>query len=436
MANTLPKIFKRKRYFDYETVKEHVPAILNRLSNTFRGSIMSIHAETGIPYSTLSRWHRELMKNPSYNPLKKKYGQHKRIFTDEEEDAIADFIIENYINPGLHFTDDDFRVIAMEAWREKYLPILNSDDPNERKKFKNFSCSAGFISDFKYHHRFSSKSFHIKRRSDPTEEIQKKFMLDMKKLFDTVPIDRILNADETGWKLMPKGILTWGETGVDNISKQALINDKTQITVLATISAANTKLPLLFIAQGKTQLVENTQLGDVAHHWKFHTESGWMTDEAFQFYLHRLREYFEDDEPIHLIIDLYPAHMTDQIYKDAQDLNIHLHVIPAGMTDLYQPLDRKVFGSLKSKARHLFKQRHELGKPINVTKRDACQDVIRAWEGISYHNLEAAWEIYTEDSFDLPSIGPANKDSHHYQNVCARRNEMFRKRSERRRQNI
>ena len=58
-------------------------------------------------------------------------------------------------------------------------------------------------------------------------------MKEMKEVFDNVPHDHILNADETGWKLLPKGILTWGETGVDNLSKQAKINDKTQITVLA-----------------------------------------------------------------------------------------------------------------------------------------------------------------------------------------------------------
>ena len=46
--------------------------------------------------------------------------------------------------------------------------------------------------------------------------------------------DRILNADESGWKLLPKGLLTWSETGVDNMSWQGNVNGKNQITVLAT----------------------------------------------------------------------------------------------------------------------------------------------------------------------------------------------------------
>ena len=119
---------------------------------------------------------------------------------------------------------------------------------------------------------FPQKCFHIKRRSDPDHEIQTKFLKEMKEVFDNVPLDHILNADETGWKLMPKGILTWGETGVDNLTRQAKINDKSQITVLATITTANTKLPL--------------------------------SDQAFRFYLHKLREHYDDNNPLHLVFYL------------------------------------------------------------------------------------------------------------------------------------
>ena len=159
MAAPLPKIFKKNPYRNYEKVKEHIPAILRRLINTKRGDIQNLSNETGIPYSTLSRWHHALCKNTRFNPLEKKWGQHHRIFSDAEEDAIADYIVENFIIPGYHFTDADFRDIAMQAYREKYYTFLNSDDPEERKKAKNFNCSDGFIADFKYHHGFSSKCF-------------------------------------------------------------------------------------------------------------------------------------------------------------------------------------------------------------------------------------------------------------------------------------
>lgn len=402
MATILPRLIKRGSYNDYSKYNDVIPAVLQRLLNTKRGDIMKVHEETGIPYSTLSHWHQQLCKNTHFNPLNPKYGYHRKIFTDDEEDSIADFILKNYINEGLHFTDEDFKEIAMIAWQEKYLPFLNSEDENERKKFKNFTCSAGYIADFKLHHRFSTKAFHLKRRSNPNNEIEKRFMDDMKNLFSTVHLSRILNADETGWRLFPKGILGWGETGKDNVTRQATINEKTQVTVLATICADYTKLPLLFIAQGKTALVETTQIGDVSYHWKTHTESGWMNDEAFAFYLRKLREFYNDDETLHLIIDLYPAHMTDKVYEEAAALNIKLHIIPAGMTDVYQPLDRKIFGVMKAKARKMFRQRHTLGQPITATKLDACQDMCSAWESVGYVALSSAWSIYVENSEQTP----------------------------------
>ena len=159
MANLLPRVIKRGRYNDYTKYKAEIPKIIDCLRKTKRGDITGIHQVTGIPLSTISRWHRSLCLNPRFNPLDKKYGQHKRIFTDEEEDSLADYIVDNYIIPGHYFTDDDFRELALQAWKEKYIPILNSSDPEIRSQYKEFTCSRGFIYDFKYHHHFSSKVF-------------------------------------------------------------------------------------------------------------------------------------------------------------------------------------------------------------------------------------------------------------------------------------
>ena len=434
MATQLPLLFKRRPYHDYSKVEDQIPAVLQRLRVTTRGDLAKVSKETGIPYSTISRWHYGLMHDVHFNPLAKKWGQHKRIFTDEEEDAIADYIVSNYILPGLHFTDDDFIEIALQAHKEKYNQYLESEDPEERKKYKEFHCSRGFIADFKYHHGFSSKVFHLKRRSEPNDEIQRKFLEEMRNLFKEVDLELIINCDETGWKLFPKGILTWGETGVDNVTRLSTINDKSQVTVLASITAAGTKLPLLFVAQEKTSQVEASQIGDVDYHWKCHSESGWMTDDVFKFYLMKLREHLGHDKTIHLVMDLYPAHMTDEVYSLAEQLNFKLHIIPAGMTDVYQPLDRMVFGALKSKARKYFRLRNHRGDPLKATKADACQDMCSAWESVSLYLVTHAWSIYVEDE----DVSPEKKErdalmAHHRNIVKQIREESIRKRVETRR---
>ena len=114
-------------------------------------------------------------------------------------------------------------------------------------------------------------------------------------------------------------------------------------------------------------------------------------------------EYFDDDEPIHLVLDLYPSHMTDQVRQYAAALGIIFHIIPAGMTDYYQPLDRKIFGILKAKARKFFRKRNSGETTLKATKIEACTDMIAAWEGITRAAVGSEWEIYTDEDAFCPT---------------------------------
>lgn len=70
----------------------------------------------------------------------------------------------------------------------------------------------------------------------------------------------------------PEELLMWCETNMDHNRLIVKIDDKSKVTVVATISTAITKLPLLFITKGITQL------GDVFNHWKTHSERGWINN--------------------------------------------------------------------------------------------------------------------------------------------------------------
>jgi hypothetical protein len=54
----------------------------------------------------------------------------------------------------------------------------------------------------------------------------------------------VLNCDETGWKLYPNSILTWADTGSQNMGISITGNEKDALTVLATVSLTGQKLPL------------------------------------------------------------------------------------------------------------------------------------------------------------------------------------------------
>lgn len=162
---------------------------------------------------------------------------------------------------------------------------------------------------------------------------------------------------------------------------------------IAGISASGTKIPIMFIGKGKTDFVENSQIGDVGPHWKDHSESCWVTEEVFINYLKKLREHFggTNGPKLHLILDVYPSHRTDDVKNFAVGLNINLIYVPAGLTDEYQPLDRYVFGCLKSTARRLFRQRVRNDPNVERTKQDAVEDFICVWEALSYEIISIAW---------------------------------------------
>ena len=381
------KRYKRQRYIKYSFLEDEIKDIQQKLQNPNYGDMAYMAYHYKIPSSTLRTWKAKIEDDPAYD-IQKGYKRNRRaIFTIEEEKAIADFIRTNILAQNQFFTDQDFKVIAMNAYLEKHK---DSEFP------PNFNCSNGFVYDFKKRNGFSSRRTHLKRRPAIKDDDIRKWKRKIRALLKTVPKDNIVNVDETSWLFYPRGLLTWAEKGSSNVSISVDGNEKDSITALCAITASGTKLPMMLIASGKTPAVEESQLGDVFHHWTSHSENGWTTEETFIEYLQNLADHFNYQE-IHVILDVYAAHRTEAVKEAAETLNIKLYFIPPGCTDLVQPLDVKVFGALKSTARRLFRERYSGTRAPKVTSKDAVQNLIKAWEGISLNIAEAAWEVYNEE---------------------------------------
>ena len=107
-----------------------------------------------------------------------------------------------------------------------------------------------------------------------------------------------------------------------------------------------------------------------------------------------LRERYPDEDPIYLILDVYPVHKEEKIKLLACELKIELIYIPPGLTDEYQPLDRRVFGVMKQVLRKLWREAYIYDSSLKFTKKKAMEFLIPAWERISPVVLEKSWEIY------------------------------------------
>ena len=322
------------------------------------------------------------MPRPDWTPLDtSKRSCALRIFTEAEEEAIANHIRINFINQHLLFTDSDFRTVCMDFYNAK-IQLLD--------EFRTFNCSDGFISDFKRRNHFSSRRVHYKRRPSVSELAVQEWIQYVNGLMRSKNACNILNCDETSWKVFPNGLLTWACIGSEGVVVEINGDEKSCFTCLATIGANGAKLPLFFIAEGKTDRVEWSQLGNVGGNWLTHTKSGWQQEDSFVLYLMHLRENWSDDD-IELILDSHISHRSEKVKQMASALKINLHYIPPGMTDLLQPLDRRVFGALKSTARSLFRK----DPRENRNKQTAVRDLLQAWDRLGQDTLEEAWSCYS-----------------------------------------
>ena len=173
-------------------------------------------------------------------------------------------------------------------------------------------------------------------------------------------------------------------------------SEKAGLTVVACVTASCLKLPLWLVAKGKTDACHE-QLGDPQGHLVTHSESGWSTVDTFSQFLMSVRERFPDDEPVYLLLDLYSVHRSEEIKQLAESLMIRLIFIPPGMTDQYQPLDRRVFGVLKQYMRLLWRREYMTDPCQRFSKRKAVQLLVPAWERISPQIIRSGWALFDDE---------------------------------------
>ena len=148
------------------------------------------------------------------------------------------------------------------------------------------------------------------------------------------------------------------------------------------------------------------------------SQSGWTTAETFKAYLLGLRNYYgwEDENTIHLLLDIFKAHTQSDVRELAESLNIKLYCIPAGLPDELQPLDIKIWGPMKTFARRLFRERFRYDPDKKRTKRMACEDMVRSWERLTPDVIQEAFHrlMYIErwQAGDVPNC-KINLNRHH-----------------------
>jgi hypothetical protein len=306
----------------------------------------------------------------------------------------------DYLIPGLYYCDEDFKrdaILFFEELRAK-LEEEALDDPIKALQLTHvpdFKASPRFIGGFRKRHRLSLRRPSLKKRRKVTEEQMEAFVAQIQELLERYPRNRIINIDETNWRTVAAGFLTWAETGTETVTCHIQDDEKAGVTAIAAITADGEKLPLTVLGKGTTpRCLLGFQLPDSVH--ADFTKSGWTNTDVMCRYLAYLRTtLFKDQEPLIVILDTYPAHRAEWVRCIARLWSITLVFIPPGCTDRLQPLDRRVFGVLKAYAREIWRRHYHETKGAKTTRPEIIRNLVEAWERISHEVIEAAWDIYT-----------------------------------------
>jgi hypothetical protein len=275
-----------------------------------------------IEVNTLGRWRRKWRLDNTYRPWERRPHLW---FTTEEERRVNDFVLEQVV-AGRPMTYERVRRQFQSIWEEKKAAAAERGQP----LLLNFVGSNHFVQDWMGRWNWVCRVARTKRRPNPSDEEQAGFRDEIDELLRTVRHERILNMDETDMRLFCAGRLQFAQRGADEVNKFIIDgNDKQRFTGIASMTASFEKLPLWVIAQGTTTRCEKgygTREDVVIDH----SESGWTTETVMIDYLDWLRQWYDDDEPIHLILDCFAAHRAPWVKVIAAALNIVLHFAVRG----------------------------------------------------------------------------------------------------------
>jgi hypothetical protein len=372
-------------------------------SCTERGDLTKLSMKYNISLSTVSRYKAAINRDPQFKIFDNRYIA-RRIFSDEEEAEISADIRCNYLAKKRMFTDIDFVQIAADYWAKKHKD--NTDG------LCRFNVSKGWIWRFKERNRFSSRRINVKRRPSISKIGNDEHIKRLKEIINKNST-LVFNCDETTWQLVPNGLQTWTDTGSQNVEVYFDGDVKKRITALCTIGADGAKLPMQIIAKGSTKRVQRSWLGDIGPiHWAANSPSAWTTQETFVEYLNNLRKYVDNrdegdaGQKIHLLLDLYSVHKSQETRQTARALNIDLYFVPAGQTDCLQPLDISIFGPLKASAKRHFRIFMSKTTESNVSMAAMTSGLIEAWEKMQTYTVLQSWDLYSSQSDVFNEIIP------------------------------
>ena len=311
-----------RRYKNAEWKWEEVFNEIEKVKGDCDNYIKLISEKYNIPYRTLTRKYN-LWKNNNVDNNENR-GGHNKIFSEEEERNLYNYIVNVFINCNLLFNNDHLKLLAIQQYH-----MLQKEKNKEYITEESFSISDGWVTDYKKKWKLSSLKTKLNKKAtktDPNELVT--FLGECTNITKEVENKYIYNLDETFWRTNSAYSKVIGIQNSDSRKVDSNINEKEGFTAIFIISAAGVFMKPIIIMKGTTKRslkkIESVNDNDIN---KKYSRSGWINVNILIQLLKDINANANGNKAA-LILDKYGAHTDDLVIEEAKKLNISLIYVP------------------------------------------------------------------------------------------------------------
>jgi hypothetical protein len=316
-------------------------------------------------------------------------GGQNKIFSEEQEESMINFIISEFLEKNIGLADEDLGIIIEEFYYSFYPQDTRG---NPRPKW---DCSSKFITCFKRRHRLSTRipgKTHVAALTEESERLLANFRSQVIKDIRVYGADHVVNADETAVYRVGKIISCIGKVGTESVQLSYGGNEKECWTFMPSITASGRRLRTIVCKTGKTERTfrNMTLPKDVVTHYN---DSGWSDEEMIKKLINlvAIDTGATKNQKTVLGLDCYWSHFTAPVKRLARKKNIILRILPPGMTSKAQPLDVSIFGGIKTRMRRLFRKFHIRTGGGHIPMAEAVQQFFASYYSFSKRSITSAF---------------------------------------------
>jgi hypothetical protein len=391
-ALALPTI--RKHYNNYNDARVDWLDVFRVLDDAHNKKAALLEYNSGIRYVTAMRrykqWRVEGRPTDSNSPsAQDNRGGSNAAMSPHEERLCYLYITANYLQRRKPVNQSDLRVLIRAFYQQLH--------PRLMRGVADLRVGASYVTRFmRKFGLFCSHGRIMKQRhiTDKSTAVAQLYLAKCARAYAQYSPSLLLTMDETFWPLLPRQQShVRVRSCPDDRRPASSIDDKTGVTLVVTVASDGGKLPLYFVAKGKTMLC--TQKLDVHQpHLAFFAERGWVREDVMLHYLDSVVAKHTAGRPCALLLDSYAAHITLAVYEKAKDLNIELIVVPCCMTATLAPLDVGVNAVLKSRYSKDWRQHRLFGAEdddVTLPWASAIDMAVKAYRALKPSSIRSSF---------------------------------------------